>query len=187
MMMIMMTTTMMMMMMIFVLHCVPQCSLPPDDDAIAPCHCPRIVRVGVPHCEDRRRHSLEQVRDVVTGDLRMDFPSVLQKPNECTVKGLFFVTPLAGAYPFLPNKNSNSWILIVMVQNRPRWQKRLNIVQVVLFRRDLGFLPRAGRIGVELATRGKEFVFELLAIGGALGRFIKVVLGAFFAESKSSY
>ena len=66
-----------------------------------------------------------------------------------------------------------------MVQNRPRWQKRLNIVQVVLFRRDLGFLPRAGR-SIELATRGNELVFELLAIGGALGRFLKVVLGAFF-------
>ena len=66
-----------------------------------------------------------------------------------------------------------------MVQNRLRWQKRLNIVQVVLFRRELGFLPRAGRSGVELATRGKEFVFELLAIGGALGRILEVVLGAF--------
>ena len=92
---------------------------------------------------------------------------------------LFFVIALADALPIFPNENSNSGIFIVIEQCRCRWQEGLDIGEVVLGRRDLGFLPRAGR-SIELATRGNELVFELLAIGGALGRFLKVVLGAFF-------
>ena len=125
-----------------------------------------------------RRHSLEQVRDFVTGEIRMDLPSVLQKLNECTVEGLNVIA-LAGALPKFSNANTHSGIQTVVENDRSRWQEGRDIGEVELVWRFLRELERAGR-SVELATRGNELVFERLAIDGALGRILEVVLGAFF-------